>query len=256
MSAQTFKNVKELYITKGGIITIESDGKIIGATSVTQTGSKLTIEGANSSNITISNGNVIMQSNSSFNTFGSGGSFSTMSFNGGVNYTTCGDNFISCVGDGGKSFINGVEVDLSRLNEIAIKPKTKTNEPEKVFFLDTNTQISSICVKGSSGINPLPPSFLSLRLNISLVGSGDVNLDNGVLFDNLTINVKGSGDISGNQTKAIICNINLMGSGDVKGIHMSNGSINLMGSGDVNVTSNNSSNIFKNKMGSGSIRIH
>ena len=76
-------------------------------------------------------------------------------------------------------------------------------------------------------------------------------------FTIVNLIIVGSGDINGDDvTSAISTIINVSGSGDVTDIHIINvGILNVQGSRDVRVNARNSTNITKDKMGSGSIKV-
>ncbi len=252
---QLYENITELHLSKGGVVTIQRDGTITGAESVKQKGSKLTIEGKGGSTMFMSGNNMVMSGNNMVIGNVGSGCTSYVSSNGSIFNFNGGNNV------GGTTFINGVEVDMSRLNEIAVNnpksstPALKIPETPKTIHRLTNSTINNISIRGSSSLNPIPSEFLSKRLKINVKGSGDVMLNSEVLFEKLSINLNGSGDITGNNTVAEKCDINLVGSGDVTKIHMKTGSINLVGSGDVKVTADNPNSIDQNKIGSGYIRV-
>lgn len=84
----------------------------------------------------------------------------------------------------------------------------------------------------------------SEKLNgISVAGSGDVKLKNGLKTDNLRISVAGSGDIDGNNISCTDLDISIAGSGDIRSSNVActNLKLSVAGSGDMkldNVTAN------------------
>jgi hypothetical protein len=76
-------------------------------------------------------------------------------------------------------------------------------------------------------------------------------------FTIVNLIIVSTGDINGDDvTSAISTIINVLGSGNVTDIHTINvGIINVQGSRDVRVNACNSTNITKDKMGSGSIKV-
>lgn len=85
------------------------------------------------------------------------------------------------------------------------------------------------------------------KLNsISVAGSGDVELTNGLKTDDLKISVAGSGDISGGNITCQDLGISVAGSGDINSsnITCNNLKVSVAGSGDMvlkNVTANSTS---------------
>lgn len=84
----------------------------------------------------------------------------------------------------------------------------------------------------------------SEKLNgISVAGSGDVELKNGLKTDNLKISVAGSGDIDGDNISCTDLDISIAGSGDIESSNVTctNLKLSVAGSGDMklaNVTAN------------------
>lgn len=254
----THSNIESLVLKGGGEVIIEENGNIKTLGTIKKSGKKLIIENT-SNNFNIGN-------NFTFNNRGSvfqQGNYGSI-FQSGNSVFQSGNSVIQMSnGRSNRTIINGVEIDLSRLNEISVNKKdpneknTKDPEEKKSHKLDSTCCINSITINGSSSIHPIPLKFINLKtLQLIIKGSGDIFLPYSDKYNNINIVVQGSGDINGNNSKTEIGNIVIQGSGDVSNLHIKNsGSVTCMGSGDVVITADNPGNIIKNKMGSGNIKI-
>jgi len=164
--------------------------------------------------------------------------------------------FSGNIGGSKYAVINGVKVDMSRLNEISVDERKNSDTDKKTYKLDLNCSISAVHIKGSMALSSIPVKFVnSDAFNVSIAGSGDVALPK-KFFKFVNISVAGSGDVTGYGTQTQTGNITVAGSGDVKGLHFrDNGSVSVVGSGDVSITASNPDNISKNEIGSGSVRV-
>ena len=149
----------------------------------------------------------------------------------------------------GQVYINGKQVQEPE------EPKAPAT-PTKSYSFSEDVLIKAVQVNGSFSVSFSSSRFLHLALfSASVKGSGDIFLPPAV-FENLTVNVAGSGDICGavgNKTAAVNSSIVVAGSGDVNKIHLLvSGSVTVAGSGDVSVTKAPDAKIIKN---SGDIRI-
>jgi hypothetical protein len=177
--------------------------------------------------------------------------------NGGTIIMGDGNSMVS-VGNGnviiGSSGGKRIEIRNGQVQEPE-EPRTAA-EPTKNYIFSEDVLIKSVQVTGSFSVSFSSSRFLHLALfSASVKGSGDIFLPPAV-FENLTVNVAGSGDIcgvGGNKTAAVNGSIVVAGSGDVNKIHLLlSGSVTVAGSGDVSVTKAPDAKVIKN---SGDIRI-
>ena len=110
-----------------------------------------------------------------------------------------------------------------------------------VDLLDINVVNNTLNIKFKKGVN-VSYNKLEIRVssetlnNISVAGSGNVELANGLKTDNLKVSVAGSGDIDAdNITCTGNLNVSVAGSGDIEGsnITCANLTASIAGSGDL-----------------------
>lgn len=157
-------------------------------------------------------------------------------------------------------------------NELLIKFKDKQNyNATKGIKVTVPVQdISKITLKGSGNINSTN-TLNDKNLTVSLRGSGDVTLllncenvfaevlGSGDMklsgkTKSLKANLKGSGDLKAKTLKAENCDLEVRGSGDLDAYASSKVTASLFGSGDIDVIGS-PKEIKKDKKGSGSINI-
>lgn len=93
--------------------------------------------------------------------------------------------------------------------------------------------------------------------SISLSGSGDIYLDNGLNTDKLTVSLAGSGDIAGKNIRCTQLTASLGGSGDVNltDVECSTATANLRGSGDLALQGLLTSTVTASIAGSGDLTV-
>lgn len=94
------------------------------------------------------------------------------------------------------------------------------------------------------------------KLNgISVAGSGDIELVNGLKTDDLKISVAGSGDISGNNIVCQDLSISVAGSGDINNskITCTNLKVSVAGSGDMKLSDVTATSTSASVAGSGTV---
>lgn len=110
-----------------------------------------------------------------------------------------------------------------------------------VDLLDINVVNNTLNIKFKKGVN-VSYNKLEIRVssetlnNISVAGSGNVELANGLKTDHLKVSVAGSGDIDAdNITCTGNLNVSVAGSGDIEGsnITCANLTASIAGSGDL-----------------------
>ena len=91
-------------------------------------------------------------------------------------------------------------------------------------------------------------------VSVSLAGSGDFISERTVDTDNITINLKGSGDIQFSSLLCDRCNLEVVGSGDasIRNLDTRETDVTLIGSGDIDLRGTVQS-MNKHKSGSGDI---
>lgn len=236
MEAKTFSKVTKITMKGGGDIQIDADGKFwlnnkdsIDEDMIRQQGEELIIEGSSCS---INNNSIIMNGNS---------------------FSVHGNNISNvCVGDNSTCYINGIKVDLNKLKDF--EADDDGDDTEKKWFYLSEGEISSINIKGSGNIF-VDKNWMSTSCLLAVSGSGGIKLPVQE-YQNVSANLTGSGDISGNNSKVSILNTNLCGSGDIRKFRVTQtGILNLTGSGDIKVNKESGAQIVKNKIGSGDIKV-
>ena len=122
------------------------------------------------------------------------------------------------------------------------KPEVEVYTSDNIVdLLDINVVNNTLNIKFKKGIN-VSYNKLEIRVssetlnNISVAGSGNVELANGLKTDNLKVSVAGSGDIDAdNITCTGNLNVSVAGSGDIEGsnITCANLTASIAGSGDL-----------------------
>ncbi|MBQ0057167.1 MAG: DUF2807 domain-containing protein [Bacteroidales bacterium] len=94
------------------------------------------------------------------------------------------------------------------------------------------------------------------NLSITIKGSGDIDF-NDIICDNVNVQLAGSGDVNIKSIESIIANYELRGSGDIKVNQQRVKATDLLvvGSGDIEVRCNDCELVNANVTGSGDIRI-
>lgn len=128
-----------------------------------------------------------------------------------------------------------------------------------VDLLDINVNNKTLNIKFKKGVN-VSFNKLEIRIssetlnNISVAGSGDVELANGLKTDYLKISVAGSGNIKAdNITCANDVSVSIAGSGDIQGsnITCANLKTSVAGSGDLKLNNVSATNTEASVAGSG-----
>lgn len=147
----------------------------------------------------------------------------------------------------------------------------RSGKPQvEVYTSDNIVDLLNIYVKGNTlyigfkknvsvSYNKLEIRVSSEQLNdISVAGSGDVELKNGVETDDLKIAVAGSGDISGKHIRCNNLDISVAGSGDIdhSDIVCSNLKVSVAGSGDMKLGNVSSQSVEASIAGSGTITLN
>lgn len=122
------------------------------------------------------------------------------------------------------------------------KPEVEVYTSDNIVdLLDINVVNNTLNIKFKKGVN-VSYNKLEIRVssetlnNISVAGSGNVELANGLKTDNLKVSVAGSGDIDAdNITCTGNLNVSVAGSGDIEGsnITCANLTASIVGSGDL-----------------------
>lgn len=137
----------------------------------------------------------------------------------------------------------------------------------EVYTSDNIVELLDIYVKNNTlyvgfkknvnvSYNKLEVRVFSEKLNkISVSGSGDVKLKNGLKTDELKIAIAGSGDIQGNDIACTGLNISIAGSGDVKhqNITCTDLRVSIAGSGDLKLDNVTCQNAEASVAGSGTV---
>lgn len=179
-------------------------------------------------------------------TYSSGSSFGRKTVKGSKNYVT-----------------KDIRVDnFTKLSVAGSPDVTFTQKPGKpqveVYTSDNIIDLLNIRVEGNTLIvgfkKNVSVSYDKLKIRvsaetlngISVAGSGDIELANGLRTDDLKISVAGSGDIDGNNITCSSLDISVAGSGDINGSNITcdDLKVSVAGSGDMklnNVTANTTS---------------
>lgn len=122
------------------------------------------------------------------------------------------------------------------------KPEVEVYTSDNIVdLLDINVVNNTLNIKFKKGVN-VSYNKLEIRVssetlnNISVAGSGNVELANGLKTDNLKVSVAGSGDIDAdNITCTGNLNVSVAGSGDLfaSGLQAKRVSASVSGSGDI-----------------------
>lgn len=122
------------------------------------------------------------------------------------------------------------------------KPQVEIYTSDNIVdLLDINVANNTLNIKFKKGVS-VSYNKLEIRVssetlnNISVAGSGNVKLANGLKTDNLKVSVAGSGDIDAdNITCTGNLNVSVTGSGDIEGsnITCANLTASIAGSGDL-----------------------
>ena len=151
--------------------------------------------------------------------------------------------------NGNEIYINGIKVDDSA--------KKSDKECEFSEYKLNKEEIESININSSGKLNIIDSSILNYdNLNINLQGSGKITTGiNGVFISYLNINLKGSGKINLNKFQSDFCNCSLQGSGNIslKDSNFNKLNLNIQGSGDILGNNSTYNKITKNISGSGDI---
>lgn len=114
-----------------------------------------------------------------------------------------------------------------------------------VELLDIRVRDNNLIVKFKNNINIQNRGKLEIRVSgpalnrISLSGSGDIKLTNGIQTDgNINIKIQGSGDIAGNKINCNLLSLSINGSGDMalEKIDALKTEASINGSGDISLS--------------------
>lgn len=146
----------------------------------------------------------------------------------------------------------------------------KAGKPQvKVYTSDNIAEVLNIYEKGgtlyvgfksgySVSYTKLDIQISAADLNgISLSGSGEVYLDNGLKTDKLTANIAGSGDIVGKHIRCTQLTASVAGSGDLTltEVNCSEASASVAGSGDLTLRNLQAGKISASVAGSGDLTV-
>lgn len=144
------------------------------------------------------------------------------------------------------------------------KPKVEVYTSDNIVdLLDIRVTNGTLVVKFKKDVN-VSYNKLQLRISsetlnkISVAGSGNVKLANGLKTDKLNISVAGAGDIDANNiTCAGNIDISIAGSGDIQGnsIACANLTASVAGSGDLKLGNVSATDIETSIAGSGTVRL-
>ena len=152
------------------------------------------------------------------------------------------------------------------------KPEVEVYTSDNIVdLLDINVVNNTLNIKFKKGVS-VSYNKLEIRVssetlnNISVAGSGNVELANGLKTDNLKVSVAGSGDIDAdNITCTGNLNVSVAGSGDIEGsnITCANLTASIAGSGDLKLdnvsaagTGLQAKRVSASVSGSGDIKCH
>lgn len=124
------------------------------------------------------------------------------------------------------------------------------------IYVKDNTLYAGFKKNINVSYNKLEIRVFSEKLNeISVSGSGDVVLKNGLKTDGLQISIAGSGDIQGNDIACTELGISIAGSGDVKhsNIQCTGLQVSIAGSGDLKLDNVTCQNAEASVAGSGTV---
>lgn len=160
---------------------------------------------------------------------------------------------------------------FTKLNVAGSPDVTFTQKPGKpkveVYTSDNIIDLLDIYVKDNTlyvgfkknvkvSYNKLNVRVSAEKLNgISVAGSGDIELANGLKTDDLKIAVAGSGDISGNNIACQDLSISIAGSGDISSSNVTcqNLKVSVAGSGDMKLSKITATSTSASVAGSGTV---
>lgn len=220
-------------------INCDGNGNII----FTQNGELLSVTSNQPINLSVKNNELVIKSKSGGNISFGGGSFNLSNFSNISNV-----NSFNMSNNSDTIIINGVEYVPKNTKE----PTDK--EYSKNWMISMLPKVSCVNLKGSGDIT-FESTILLSQSSITLFGSGDINIAN-ENFETLNVHLSGSGDINlGGSTIANI-NISLNGSGDISNFYaLKTCHVGIVGSGDVRGSASNKCELYKNKVGNGSVKI-
>lgn len=187
------------------------------------------------------------------NSYSSGNIFGGKTVKGSKNYVTKEikvDNF-------GKVSVGG-SFDVTYTQK-AGKPEVKVYTSDNIVdLLDIHVKDNTLFIGFKKGVNvsydKLQVSISAEKLNgISVAGSGDIELANGLKTDDLKISVAGSGDIKGSNISCTDLDISIAGSGDINSsnITCNNLKASVAGSGDMKLNNITATSATASIAGSG-----
>jgi hypothetical protein len=249
-------------IAFGGIVSItvtgcdariRADGTITGVTKAEKSGTTLKLTGRGGS------GGGHLNSITQMNSFGGGGSVMTI---GNLRMTTNRDGVSSLEGPADTRIeINGHETTYGQIvrwcqGGSTLPQPAAAAAAAQTYKIESST-VREIECTGTGGL-AIAAEWVALNLSVSLRGSGDVELPRKA-FDMLNLSLMGSGDIYGENetaTRAQTLVASLMGSGDIKDITvLGTGSLSLMGSGDISILAVDPSAVTRSRVGTGRIGV-
>ena len=213
-------------------------------------GNTLKIEGPpNSSNMVISNGNIVT-SNSNFTS------------NSNIVISN-GNNMFGIFGRANNISIGGMHDgnEYVTIGDVRYKREGSVSNSNKKIFSEnwsetgkTDVFLEGISISGGGKYHV--NCSLGETCDIDNCGSGDIDICGNHQKSFLTISLVGSGDIRGNGIFNKI-SANLNGSGDINGFHaIKQLRVRLVGSGDIKITHDPDCSVQKNKIGSGDIKLY
>lgn len=126
---------------------------------------------------------------------------------------------------------------------------------EEIVFFVTSPDLTAVSLTGSG-------DFVSKEkvdtdnMTIILKGSGDINFQN-IICDKLYGNVTGSGDLDLKRVESLACSFELKGSGDINVVQykVKHTDLSVLGSGDISVNCNDCDIVDASVTGSGDISL-
>ena len=171
-----------------------------------------------------------------------------------ITYKTSKDSAGYIVIYGKSNIIDKIDIDNSN-GVLTLKfPQNIKLKNERIKIALYSSNINTVNINGSGNLN-IPEELTTNELLVNLRGSGNLRCPQ-ITCKRLNVNILGSGDVSF-DANTIDTEISIMGSGDVKisNLEAKNTSLSVKGSGDINCRSLNCDNLSISSTGSGDIMV-
>ena len=143
------------------------------------------------------------------------------------------------------------------------KPRVEIYAADNIVdLLDINIKDNTLIVKFKEGYS-ISYKKMEVRVfaeeldNVSVVGSGDITLKNGLKTDNLRLSIAGSGDINGKDIECKQLEASVAGSGDINhsNVRCQSMKLSVAGSGDIALKNIKAGTVQASVAGSGDISL-